>query len=162
MSSPASSSNWPSPVEEFLQPSATKKWKCLPSWEPYIKKIETVRRTENGEVFVYFKLKGEKTVCREISSMCVDKFLCKLLEFYESKCPLENFFEPSATDKWGSLSNWDQYIETIYTVKRIKGDYLDIYFKLKGEMTTCKEDSRVCADMFPNKLLEFYTAKLKW
>jgi hypothetical protein len=56
MSSPASSSNWPSPVEEFLQPSATKKWKSLPSWEPYIKKIETVRRTEDGEVLVYFKL----------------------------------------------------------------------------------------------------------
>jgi hypothetical protein len=54
MSSPASSSDRASPVAEFLEPSATKKYGSLPSWERYIEKIDTVKRAEGDEVFIYF------------------------------------------------------------------------------------------------------------
>jgi hypothetical protein len=53
--SPASSDEaHPSP--ELLEPSTIKKWGNLPSWERHIQAIDTVERTDDGDLFIYFKL----------------------------------------------------------------------------------------------------------
>ena len=58
--SPASSSDRASLIEEFLDPGAIKKWRDCVSWEQHIEMIEAVERTEEGDLFIYFKLH----VCR--------------------------------------------------------------------------------------------------
>jgi len=82
--SPTPSSDRASPTVELLEPSAIKKWGDLPSWEKHIEVIDTVERTEEGDLFIYFKLKGEKTACKENSGVCGEKFPQELLKFYES------------------------------------------------------------------------------
>lgn len=54
--SPTPSSDRASPIVELLEPSAIKKWGDLPSWEKHIEVIDTVERTEEGNLFIYFKL----------------------------------------------------------------------------------------------------------
>jgi hypothetical protein len=54
--SPASSSDRASPVVELLEPSAIKKWGNLLSWERHIEAIDTVEKTDDGDLFIYFKL----------------------------------------------------------------------------------------------------------
>ncbi len=54
--SPATSSDGASPTAELLEPSAIKKWGNLPSWERHIEAIDTVEKTEDGDLFIYFKL----------------------------------------------------------------------------------------------------------
>ncbi|KAH9987529.1 hypothetical protein BJV77DRAFT_950179, partial [Russula vinacea] len=82
--SPASSSDRASPVVALLEPSGIKKWGSLPSWERYVEVIDTVEKTEDGDLFIYFKLCGEKTACKENSSVCAEKFPQELLKFYEA------------------------------------------------------------------------------
>ncbi|KAI0294325.1 hypothetical protein B0F90DRAFT_1670501 [Multifurca ochricompacta] len=47
---------------DFLEPSAIKKWGGLPSWERHIETVDTVEKAEDGDLFIYFKLKGEKLI----------------------------------------------------------------------------------------------------
>jgi hypothetical protein len=54
--SPASSSDRGSPAVELLEPSAIKKWKNLPSWERHVETIDTVEKTEDDVLFIYFRL----------------------------------------------------------------------------------------------------------
>ncbi|KAI9510022.1 hypothetical protein F5148DRAFT_658652 [Russula earlei] len=82
--SPASSSNRASPTVELLEPSTIKKWGNLPSWERHIDVIDTVEKSEEGDLFIYFKLKGEKTACKENSKVCAEKFPQELIKFYEA------------------------------------------------------------------------------
>ncbi|KAF8489877.1 hypothetical protein F5888DRAFT_1743852 [Russula emetica] len=82
--SPASSSDRDSPAVELLEPSTIKKWRSLPSWEEHVETIDTVERIGNDDLLIYFKLKGEKTACKEHSHVCADKFPKKLLKFYET------------------------------------------------------------------------------
>jgi len=70
--------------------------------------------------------------------------------------------EPSAIKKWGGLPSWEQHLEDIDTVERTPDGDLFIYFKLKGEKVPCKENSRICAEKFPQALIKFYEAHLKW
>jgi chromobox protein 5 len=91
--SPASSSDRASPVVDLLEPSAIKKWGNLPSWERHVEAIDTVEKTDDGDLFIYFKLyvvllstctisdnveilsrKGEKTACKENSRICAERF----------------------------------------------------------------------------------------
>jgi hypothetical protein len=65
--SPASSSDRASPVVELLEPSAIKKWGNLPSWERHIEAIDTVEKTEDGDLFIYFKLYGVRLTARTVS-----------------------------------------------------------------------------------------------
>jgi hypothetical protein len=51
------------PKKEFLEPSATKKYGSLPSWERYIENIDTVERAEGDELFIYF-LQREMSNCQ--------------------------------------------------------------------------------------------------
>ncbi|KAH9066905.1 hypothetical protein EDB87DRAFT_471415 [Lactarius vividus] len=70
--------------------------------------------------------------------------------------------EPSTIKKWVNLPSWDRHIQTIDTVERMDDGDLFIYFKLKGEKVGCKETSKVCAEKFPQELIKFYEAHLKW
>ena len=91
--SPASSSDRASESIQTFEPSAIKKWGGLPSWEQHLEDIDTVERTPDGELFIYFKLfvicfsacamsdrlvmscrKGEKVPCKENSRICAEKF----------------------------------------------------------------------------------------
>jgi len=82
--SPAPSSDRASPIVELLEPSAIKKWGTLPSWERHVDTIDTVEKTEEGDLFIYFKMKGEKTSCKENSRVCAEKFPQELIKFYEA------------------------------------------------------------------------------
>ncbi|KAH9962689.1 hypothetical protein BC827DRAFT_206259 [Russula dissimulans] len=82
--SPASSSDRASPIVELLEPSTIKKWGNLPSWERHIETIDTVEKSEEGDLFIYFKLKGEKAACKENSKICAEKFPQELIKFYEA------------------------------------------------------------------------------
>lgn len=44
--------------------------------------------------------------------------------------PVVELLEPSTIKKWGSLPSWEDYVQTIDTVERIKDEELFIYFKL--------------------------------
>ncbi|KAI0358009.1 hypothetical protein OH77DRAFT_1518764 [Trametes cingulata] len=61
-----------------------RKWKDAASWEHLIKSIDTVERTDDGDLYVYFTLKNGKGHGREPSDLCKKKMPYKLLEFYES------------------------------------------------------------------------------
>jgi len=82
--SPTPSSEMASPVVELIEPSTIKKWGNLPSWERHIEAIDTVERTDDGDLVIYFKLKGEKTACKENSRICAEKFPQELIKFYEA------------------------------------------------------------------------------
>ncbi|KAM5534625.1 hypothetical protein V8D89_011637 [Ganoderma adspersum] len=61
-----------------------KKWKELSTWEHLVESIDTVERTDNNELLVYFTLKNGKGHGRETSDVCKHKIPFKLIEFYES------------------------------------------------------------------------------
>jgi len=65
--SPALSSDRASPVVELLEPSAIKKWGNLLSWERHIEVIDTVEKTEEGDLFIYFKLYVFRLSARTLS-----------------------------------------------------------------------------------------------
>lgn len=44
--------------------------------------------------------------------------------------PVVELIEPSTIKKWGNLPSWEDYVQTIDTVERIKDEELFIYFKL--------------------------------
>ncbi|TBU47544.1 hypothetical protein BD309DRAFT_468378 [Dichomitus squalens] len=60
------------------------KWKDLATWEHLVQSIDTVERTENNTLLVYFTLKNGKGQGRETSDVCKKKIPYKLIEFYES------------------------------------------------------------------------------
>ncbi|KAH7885767.1 hypothetical protein F5I97DRAFT_1809283 [Phlebopus sp. FC_14] len=61
-----------------------------------------------------------------------------------------------------SIPSWENLIETVDTVERDdKGDLL-VYFKLKNDKVRRRENSRVCSEKFPQKLILFYESNLRW
>jgi hypothetical protein len=54
--SPASSTDRASESIQTFEPSAIKKWGGLPSWENHLEEIDTVERTPDGDLYIYFKL----------------------------------------------------------------------------------------------------------
>jgi hypothetical protein len=92
--------------------------------------------------------------------------------------PVVELLEPNTIKKWKNLPSWEEHIETIDTVERIRDGELLIYFKLyvfclfaytwsdslricrKSEKTACKESSNVCADKFPKKVRSSTTIQL--
>ncbi|TCD71788.1 hypothetical protein EIP91_003131 [Steccherinum ochraceum] len=78
-------------VEESEEEEFTdmRKWKTADTWEHIVERVETVERTDDGKLFVYFTLnskglaKTDNKRCREESKLCRLKFPQALLEFYE-------------------------------------------------------------------------------
>jgi chromobox protein 5 len=57
--------------------------------------------------------------------------------------------------------SWEHLIAHIETVERTSENELDVFFKLAtGE--SVREDARVCALRFPQKLIAFYESNLRW
>ncbi|KAI0705247.1 hypothetical protein BC835DRAFT_1403795 [Cytidiella melzeri] len=71
-----------------VQYTDMKKWKNVPSWDHIVERIETVERTEDDKLVVYFVLKSQDGkqggLCRENSEVCKQKMPQMLLNFYES------------------------------------------------------------------------------
>lgn len=74
--------------EEETQFASMKKWKQAPSWAHLVHHVETVERTRDGDLKVYFVLKSqdgkEGALCCEDAKICKEKMPTVLLDFYES------------------------------------------------------------------------------
>ncbi|KAF8552863.1 hypothetical protein OG21DRAFT_1498097 [Imleria badia] len=58
--------------------------------------------------------------------------------------------------------SWEELIETIDTVEREEDGELYVFFTLKSDKKRVRENSRVCARKFPQKLIMFYESNLRW
>ncbi|KAI6126138.1 hypothetical protein EDD16DRAFT_357921 [Pisolithus croceorrhizus] len=60
------------------------------------------------------------------------------------------------------VSSWEHLVETVDTVERNANGDLFVYFTLKNDMGRKRENSRICAEKFPHKLIKFYESNLRW
>ncbi|KAI6044417.1 hypothetical protein EDC04DRAFT_2642470 [Pisolithus marmoratus] len=60
------------------------------------------------------------------------------------------------------ISSWEHLVETVDTVERNSDGELFVYFTLKNDMGRKRENSRLCAEKFPQKLIKFYESNLRW
>ncbi|KAG9309901.1 hypothetical protein JVU11DRAFT_9933 [Chiua virens] len=59
------------------------------------------------------------------------------------------------------VPSWEALIDTIDTVER-EGEELYVYFTLRADKKRVRENSRLCAEKFPQKLIMFYESNLRW
>jgi len=66
--------------------------------------------------------------------------------------------------KWKNIKSWEGIVTEIQTVEQAD-DHLRVYFVIKdgdeGEVRVI-EDSKICAQKFPQKLIQFYESHLRW
>lgn len=62
------------------------------------------------------------------------------------------------------VKSWENLVTSIQTVEHAEDDTLRVYFVIKdgGEEKRVVEDSSICGKKFPQKLLQFYEAHLRW
>ncbi|KAH0836474.1 hypothetical protein J3R83DRAFT_8083 [Lanmaoa asiatica] len=60
------------------------------------------------------------------------------------------------------VPSWEELIESIDTVEREDDDELYVFFTLKSDKRRVRENSRICAEKFPQKLIMFYESNLRW
>jgi len=60
------------------------------------------------------------------------------------------------------VPSWEELIETIDTVEREDDGELYVFFTLKSDKKRVRENSLVCAEKFPQKLIKFYESNLRW
>lgn len=60
------------------------------------------------------------------------------------------------------IASWEHLVETVDTVERNADGDLFVYFTLKNAMGRKRENSRICAEKFPQKLIKFYESNLRW
>ncbi|KAG1738898.1 uncharacterized protein EDB91DRAFT_1137250 [Suillus paluster] len=70
--------------EEMVSFGSMKKHMTIASWENLVETVDTIERGEDGNLFVYFKIKHSDDRMREVSRLCAQKFPQKLIKFYES------------------------------------------------------------------------------
>jgi len=59
------------------------------------------------------------------------------------------------------MKNWEDLVSTVDTIERETEGSLMVYFTINtGERV--REESRVCAERFPQKLIRFYEGNLRW
>jgi len=63
---------------------------------------------------------------------------------------------------WMSSATWEHIVDTIDTVERTSDDRLLVYFTLKNGKGRAREETAVCKEKMPRKLLEFYEQNLRW
>ncbi|THH27749.1 hypothetical protein EUX98_g6441 [Antrodiella citrinella] len=84
--------------------SDMRKWKLATSWEHIVKRVDTVERTDDGKLLVYFTLnergltKVEHAQCREESALCKEKFPKAMLDFYERNLRWRNLEDEDKED----------------------------------------------------------------
>lgn len=70
--------------EEEVTFGSMKKHMTIASWENLVETIDTIERGDEGDLYVYFKIKHSDVRMREVSRLCAQKFPQKLIKFYES------------------------------------------------------------------------------
>ncbi|KAI6149173.1 hypothetical protein BKA82DRAFT_3976949 [Pisolithus tinctorius] len=60
------------------------------------------------------------------------------------------------------VSSWEHLVESVDTVERNSDGDLFVYFTLYASNFLVRENSRVCAEKFPQKLIKFYESNLRW
>ncbi|KIK49071.1 hypothetical protein CY34DRAFT_70603 [Suillus luteus UH-Slu-Lm8-n1] len=70
--------------EEEVTFGSMKKHMTIASWEALVESIDTIERGDEGDLYVYFKIKHSDVRMREVSRICAQKFPQKLIKFYES------------------------------------------------------------------------------
>ncbi|KAG1835798.1 hypothetical protein DFJ58DRAFT_735488 [Suillus subalutaceus] len=70
--------------EEVVTFGSMKKHMTIASWENLVETIDTIERGDEGDLYVYFKIKHSDVRMREVSRLCAQKFPQKLIKFYES------------------------------------------------------------------------------
>ncbi|KAH9943819.1 hypothetical protein B0H21DRAFT_695104 [Amylocystis lapponica] len=63
--------------------------------------------------------------------------------------------------KYRNMPSWEHLVDTVDTVERGADGKLIVYFTLKGK-GRAKEESTICKQKMPNKLLDFYEQNLRW
>lgn len=59
------------------------------------------------------------------------------------------------------MASWEDIVSTVDTIERETDGSLTVYFTLKTSERV-KEDARICAERFPQKLILFYEGNLRW
>ncbi|TFY83655.1 hypothetical protein EWM64_g359 [Hericium alpestre] len=70
--------------EVTVHPSKSKKYKDVANWERFVEKIDTVERSGEDELLVYFRMKDIADPCVEVSDVAAKHFPQTLIRFYES------------------------------------------------------------------------------
>ncbi|KIM59711.1 hypothetical protein SCLCIDRAFT_1217487 [Scleroderma citrinum Foug A] len=76
--------------------------------------------------------------------------------------------KPDSDDEVGNMNvhlhipSWEHLIESVDTVERDSDGELIVYFTLKNGKGRKRENSRICAERFPQKLIKFYESNLRW
>ncbi|KIJ65210.1 hypothetical protein HYDPIDRAFT_89232 [Hydnomerulius pinastri MD-312] len=70
--------------------------------------------------------------------------------------------KPGTMQKHMSVPSWETLVETIDTVEREADGDLYVFFTVKNEKKRMRENSRLCAQRFPQKLITFYESNLRW
>jgi len=74
--------------------------------------------------------------------------------------PENQQFTTMNSTRYKTEKSWEDVVKNISTVERV-GDNLVVYFELEsGELI--RESSKLCAQRFPMKLIEFYESHLRW
>ncbi|KAF8235640.1 hypothetical protein L208DRAFT_1256403 [Tricholoma matsutake] len=75
----------------------------------------------------------------------------------------ENRDEPQIGDmsQHMKMASWEDIVSTVDTIERETDGSLTVYFTLKTSERV-KEDARICAERFPQKLILFYEGNLRW
>ncbi|GLB43387.1 putative chromo shadow domain containing protein [Lyophyllum shimeji] len=63
--------------------------------------------------------------------------------------------------KYMGVSSWEHLVKTIDTIEKENDGSLAVYFSLIGG-ERIKENSKLCAERFPQKLIAFYESNLRW
>ncbi|KAL4066125.1 hypothetical protein J3A83DRAFT_360255 [Scleroderma citrinum] len=61
-----------------------------------------------------------------------------------------------------NVASWEHLVESVDTVERNLDGELIVYFTLKNNKGRKRENSRLCAEKFPQKLIKFYESNLRW
>ncbi|CCM02567.1 uncharacterized protein FIBRA_04670 [Fibroporia radiculosa] len=63
---------------------------------------------------------------------------------------------------WMSSATWEHVVDRIDTVERTPDNRLLVYFTLKNDRGRGREESAICKDKMPRKMLDFYEQHLRW
>ncbi|KAG5724489.1 Chromatin-associated protein swi6 [Termitomyces sp. T112] len=79
----------------------------------------------------------------------------------EDSHPLEDEVVVGDMSAYMTVQTWEHLVDTIDTIERAPDGSLRVYFTLKtGDRVM--ENSKLCSQRFPQKLIEFYEGNLRW
>ncbi|KAH7105944.1 hypothetical protein BKA62DRAFT_346113 [Auriculariales sp. MPI-PUGE-AT-0066] len=74
--------------------------------------------------------------------------------------------EPGSMKPYMHIQSWEHIVKTVQTVEKAEDDTLKVYFVIRrpedGMVERVSEDTTICNQKFPQKLLDFYESHLRW